>query len=79
MIMKAFVFNIVCQIIPYISKNALHFLAISNLSVKIEFYSLKYDYFATRKLLFNRILYVFRLISNISYSEEPGSVNFNCL
>ena len=43
MIMEAFVFNIVCQMIPYINKkNALNLFAISNLSVIIEFYSLKY-------------------------------------
>ena len=36
MIMEAFVFNIVCQVIRHISKNALNLFAISNLSVIIE-------------------------------------------
>ena len=40
MIMEAFVFNIVCPIL--VNKNALHLFAISNLSVIIEFDSLKY-------------------------------------
>ena len=39
MIMEAFVFNIVCQMI---SKNALNLFSMSNLSVIIEFDSLKY-------------------------------------
>ena len=41
MIMAAFVFNIVCQMIPCINKNALNLFAISNLFVVIEFDSIK--------------------------------------
>ena len=67
--MEAFVFNIACQMIPYINKNALNLFAISNLSVIIEFDSLKYVGYDLLVLLLDRIsfivlIYIFRLIEN---------------
>ena len=57
--MEAFVFNIVCQMIPYISKkNALNLFAISNLSVIIEFDSLKYVGNDLLVLLLDRISFI---------------------
>ena len=59
MIMEAFVFNIVCQMIPYISKkNALNLFAFSNLSVIIEFDSLKYVGNDLLVLLLDRISFI---------------------
>ena len=59
MIMEALVFNIVCQMIPYINKkNALNLFAISNLSVIIEFYSLKYVGNDLLVLLLDRISFI---------------------
>ena len=56
--MEAFVFNIVCQMIPYINKNALNLFAISNLSVIIEFDSLKYVGYDLLVLLLDRISFI---------------------
>ena len=58
MIMETFVFNIVCQMIPYITKKCIKFIAISNLSVIIEFYSLKYVGHDLLLLLLDRISFI---------------------
>ena len=59
MIMEAFVLNTVCQIIPYISKkHALNIFAISNLSVIIEFHSLKFVGNDLLILLLDRISFI---------------------
>ena len=66
--MEAFVFNIVCTMIPYISKNALNLFAISNLSVIIEFESLKYVGNDLSVLLLDRISFiVFQVFFNVKF------------
>ena len=67
MIMEAFVFNIVCQMIPYISKKCIKFIC--NLSVIIEFDYLKYVGNYLLVLLLDRIsLIVFQVffMSNLN-------------
>ena len=59
MITKAFVFNIVCQMIPYvIVKDALNLFTISNSSVITEFDPLKYVRNYLLVLLLDRISFI---------------------
>ena len=67
MIMEDFVFNICCQMIPYISKkNALNLFAIPNLSVIIELDSFKYVGNDLLVLLLDRISFIVFQVSFMS-------------